>query len=316
MNSRNIKSNLSKKFNEWADSIQDEKVRELVRVHSIITGGAITSLLLGEKPSDYDIYFDNFETTVKVANYYAQKIKSAQKVHVGIGDRKFIYGDDSGQDWETLSLGKHRVWLVIQSVGVAGEQEVEGYRYFETIADPENVNVEQYVEELTGRLEKEGKDPYQPIFSSSNAITLSNRIQVIIRFYGPPEEIHKNFDFEHCKNWWRSKDGHLELTLKALECTLNKQLVYSGSKYPLASMFRLRKFLSKDWYINVADMLKIGYQISELDLNDIETLEDQLTGVDAAYFTSLIKYLRDEKEKDPSFNMGFNYLSKILEKVF
>jgi hypothetical protein len=184
------------------------------------------------------------------------------------------------------------------------------------ISDPNNVDVEKFVEELSGKIEHDKKETYQPVFSSSNAISLSGKIQIITRFYGPIEKIHKNFDFQHCKNWWRSSDGYLELDKEALLCTLNKQLIYKGSNYPLASMFRIRKFMQKGWYINVSDMLKIGYQISELDLTNFEVLEDQLTGVDVAYFHSLIKHLQELKEKDPQFNMGFHYLSEVLEKVF
>ena len=74
--------------------------------------------------------------------------------------------------------------------------------------------------------------------------------------------------------------------------------------------------MQKGWYINAGDMLKIGYQIAELNLNDLDVLQDQLIGVDVAYFHSLLQHLKELKEKDPKFNMGFNYLSTVLEKVF
>lgn len=324
MNRRNIKSNISKKFNEWVASIQDTELQKRVKEHSWVTGGAITSLLMGDKPSDYDIYFDDFTTTVLVTQYYAKRIKSSVPVYVAVGEFKHIIPNTANEDYiqnvfVDLALVEQktpRIWLVIKSAGIAGEKEAEDYQYFETIANPENVDVEKYIEELTGKIEKDGKELYQPVFSSSNAISLSGRIQLIVRFYGSIEKIHENFDFQHCKNWWRSSDGYLHLDTEALECTINKQLVYKGSHYPLASMFRIRKFMQKGWYINVADMLKIGYQISSLDLTDIKVLEDQLTGVDVAYFNSLIKHLREQKEKDPNFSMGFHYLSEVLEKVF
>jgi len=317
MNSRNIKANLRKKHNEWLESIEDKEVKELAKKNSIITGGAITSLLLGDKPSDYDIYFLNFETTVKVAEYYAKRIKSNEKVYVGIGPNKYLYPGEKGQDWANLELAKNRVWLVVKSSGIAGSDETEGYAYFETIANPENVDIENYVDELVGKLEKEdGKKLYQPVFCSSNAISLSGKIQIILRFWGDVEEIHQNFDFIHCTNYWTSNTGYLHLTKESLEATINKQLIYKGSKYPLASMFRIRKFMQKGWYINAGDMLKIGYQIAELDLNDLEVLQDQLIGVDVAYFHSLLLHLKELKEKDPNFNMGFNYLSTVLERVF
>jgi hypothetical protein len=318
MNSRNIKAHLQKKFNEWVESIEDKNLRKTVKEHSMISGGAITSLLLGEKPSDYDIYFDDFKTTYEVVSYYSKRIKSSVPIYVAVGDKHNITKYEHLQHIPTDATNSPRIMLVMRSSGIAGEEPVEGYQYFETIGNPENVDVEQYIEELTGKIEKDkdDKNKYQPIFATSNSITLSNQIQLIIRFYGSRSKIHENFDFEHCKNVWYSKDGSLLLTKEALETTINKQLIYSGSNYPLASMFRIRKFLSKGWYINVADMLKIAYQISELNLKDINILEDQLIGVDVAYFTSLIQHLRELKDKDPDFNMGFHYLSSVLEKAF
>lgn len=49
MRAKTIKSILQKKHNDFVASIEDEKVRELVDKNSIVTGGSIVSMLLGEK---------------------------------------------------------------------------------------------------------------------------------------------------------------------------------------------------------------------------------------------------------------------------
>ena len=72
MNKRRIENRLIKVHREWTDSIQDKKVQALARENCIITGGAITSLLLNEEPKDYDIYFRDRETVLAIANYYAE----------------------------------------------------------------------------------------------------------------------------------------------------------------------------------------------------------------------------------------------------
>jgi len=56
----------------------------------------------------------------------------------------------------------------------------------------------------------------------------------------------------------------------------------------------------------------MAMQISELDLTDINVLEDQLTGVDTAYFLQLIARL---KEKDPE-RVNTAYLCEIIERLF
>jgi hypothetical protein len=56
----------------------------------------------------------------------------------------------------------------------------------------------------------------------------------------------------------------------------------------------------------------MAMQISELDLTDISVLEDQLTGVDTAYFLQLIEKL---KEKDPE-KVNAAYLVEIIDRMF
>lgn len=133
-----------------------------------------------------------------------------------------------------------------------------------------------------------------------------------MRFYGEPEEIHKNYDFIHCTNYWTSWDGNLVLNQPALESLLAKELRYVGSKYPVCSLFRLRKFIQRQWTVNAGQILKIAMQISALDLTDIKVLEDQLTGVDVAFFIDLVDKL---KEKDPE-KVNSAYLVEIVDQLF
>jgi hypothetical protein len=147
---------------------------------------------------------------------------------------------------------------------------------------------------------------------STNAITLSDKIQIVLRFYGEPDEIHKNYDFVHCTNYWSSWDHKLTLHPAALEALLSRELRYVGSKYPICSVFRLRKFIHRGWQINAGQILKMCLQISQLDLGDVRVLEDQLTGVDVAYFVELVEKL---KEKDPE-KVNSAYLVEILDRMF
>jgi hypothetical protein len=153
---------------------------------------------------------------------------------------------------------------------------------------------------------------FRPVFLSSNAITLSDKIQIVLRFYGDPDTIHSNYDFSHCTSYWTSNDGKLVLRPEALESLLSKELRYVGSKYPVCSVVRLRKFINRGWRINAGQILKMAMQISELDLTNISVLEDQLTGVDTAYFLQLIARL---KEKDPD-KVNTAYLVEIIDRIF
>ena len=62
------------------------------------------------------------------------------------------------------------------------------------------------------------------------------------------------------------------------------------------------------------------YQISKLDLDNVSTLEDQLVGVDVAYFMHLITALRSHikatQEKNILFTLSYEYLAEIIDRVF
>jgi hypothetical protein len=91
-----------------------------------------------------------------------------------------------------------------------------------------------------------------------------------------------------------------------------RELRYVGSKYPICSLVRIRKFVQRNWKVNAGQILKIAMQISKLNLEDINVLEDQLTGVDTAYFAQLIEKL---KEKDPA-KVDTAYLVELVDKIF
>jgi len=154
---------------------------------------------------------------------------------------------------------------------------------------------------------------YSVLFLSPNAITLSDRIQIIVRFYGDADAIHENYDFVHCTNYWTSKDdGELVLRPAALEALLTKELRYIGSKYPLCSIIRTRKFIFRGWRINAGQYLKMALQLNELDLLDIPTLQDQLIGVDSAHFIDLLDRI---KEGAPD-KINAAYICEIVDRIF
>ena len=297
MKARIIKAVISKKHKDFLDSIEDLEIRKIFENNAIVTGGAIVSMLLNEKVSDFDYYLTDYDSCKKVAKYYVGRFNRENKgghiATVTDGYNKQDFFDD-------------RVKIYVQSLGVSGfldnqeQSEAIELSGLNELAKPEQ-------EEIT---------KYRPVFLSTNAITLSSKIQIVIRFYGEPEQIHDNYDYIHCTCWWRAKDGHLELPAKALEAILTRELVYSGSKYPLCSIFRARKFIKRGWTINAGQFLKMALQLNEMDLLDVDVLQDQLTGVDSAYFEQVIENIRKRKEEDPNFKFDTQYLIHIINKIF
>jgi len=179
---------------------------------------------------------------------------------------------------------------------------------------------EDIIDELENAQDDDKGNPnggkFHVIFMSSNAITLSDQLQLVIRFFGEPDEIHDNYDFVHCMNYWKSWDGELVLSAGAMESLLTRELRYCGSKYPLCSIIRTRKFLKRGWSINAGQYLKMAMQLNELDLRDIKVLADQLVGVDATYFAQVINEAMKHMEDTDLDRVDNLYVVEIIDKIF
>ena len=305
-----IKKQLREKLDEWVETIKDDEVRKLVKRNTIVTGGSIASMLLGETINDHDVYFRDKETVLAVAKYYVNEFN--EKNNLGLGE-----GVEDGscrprvQEQRITNIrgvAEDRVCIYMKSSGVVGEGQ-EQYQYFEDERFTAN-DVNRFVDSVmtpspTGA-------PYRVVFMSQNAITLANQLQIVIRFYGEPEEIHGNYDFAHAMNYYDYHFDELVLKQEALECLLSRTLVYRGSLYPIASIFRTKKFIERGWRITAGQLLKIMWQISEVDLKDHAVVSEQMCGVDQAYMWQLVKALG---EVDMN-NVDATYIATIIDRIF
>jgi hypothetical protein len=282
MKTKTINQQLTKKINEWLKTIP-EPLRKEIKDSIIVTGGCIVSMLTQTKVNDYDVYISDIDSLFKIMNHYTAKMKSHNIM---------IQAQTKNSDkWEYITgsaTGAVRLRYMIKSVGI--------------VKFPRANN------------KKPGKeDCYMPAVVTDNALSLTNGIQIINRFWGSPEEIHKNFDFVHVTSYWTYKTG-LVTPAEALECILTKELRYRGSLYPLSSIIRIRKFLQRGYTINAGEIVKMALQVSKLNLENIEVLTEQLIGVDSAYFMMFISRLKEEQEKRGSLSM--TYVFELLDEVF
>lgn len=288
MNAKSISKALRGKMDDWVKNIADEKVREIIKENAIITGGAIVSLLQNEPPNDYDVYFKTKESCEAVAAYY---VKEWNAQHTGHVARLKVDGD--------------RIQVYIGSVGALAEK---GQTPIDDESEPD-----------VQRLEEDPpteKPKYHPRYISTNAIALSDKIQIVIRFYGSVEQIHENYDFVHCTCSFDYETGEVNLPSRALEAIINKELFYTGSKYPLCSIIRSRKFIQRGWSINAGQYLKMCLQLNELNLKDLNVFADQLVGVDSAYFSQAIAMIQKRQELDPTFQIDNTYLFEVINRIF
>jgi hypothetical protein len=297
MKVKTINKVIKKKMEDWLSTITDEVLTIEVRENILLSGGSIASMLLKEDINDFDIYIQDHSVLLKLAKHYAKfndltVLDGNNREHyLGLlpPEENYTdkpYGNTSFMAVMYKSLHPGQVKLQIDGAGIAianediEEQKAKGKKYF-------------------------------PIFYSQNAISLSDDIQIVLRFSGTAEQIHESFDFIHATNYWTYKDG-LVTNIRALESLLTKELRYQGSKYPLTSVIRMKKFITRQWTINAGEILKMLFQISDLDLKNPVILEEQLIGVDIAYFSQLINIIRDTKPE----KLTNSYLVQLIDKVF
>lgn len=288
MQKKTINKIIKGAITNWLDSITDLDLRKDIEKSLIVSGGCISSLFLNEKVNDYDIYLSDIKVAERIAEYYTKSYTNIEVLSYSnlnelltrIKDRE---NSAYGHAINNLKPGQVKLFFADKNGGFA-----------------------------PGKKEDESKiSKYTPVFFSANAISLSDDIQIVLRFTGTPAEIHKNYDFVHATAYFTMDTG-VVTHQAALESLLSKTLQYQGSLYPLTSMIRIKKFLKRGWTISAGEMLKIMFQISELDLKNPLVLEEQLVGIDVTYFSKLIDILAWYNKDE----ISSEFLNTIIDKVF
>ena len=309
MNSKNIKRHLKQKLRDWIAHIENDAVTKVIEENTIITGGAMVSLLTGETVHDYDVYFRTKEACIEVAKYYVDKWNDNHP------DKPvtLMWGEELEKQ---LGSDNGAVKCFVKSKGIADEDEQGGNSIAYNFNSTANEDEEMGIISDKPEPEDDGREKYRPRFITSNAITLSDKIQIVTRFYGEVAEIHTNYDFAHCTCAWSSWDNEVFLPQKALECIINKELYYVGSKYPLCSIIRTRKYIERGYHINAGQYVKMCMQLNELCLTDVKVLEEQLTGVDTTYFRVMVEELQKNQEETGSDKVDTTYAMELINKLF
>ena len=164
----------------------------------------------------------------------------------------------------------------------------------------------------------EGKEDYDELSKysvlcySSSAISLKGDIQLVTCTYGEPNKVSGSFDYLHSQGVYDYKADEIIITPEIIDAINRRRLVYTGSRYPIASIIRMRKFVRRGYYINSGQILKISFDINKLNLSDITTLKRQLIGVDVYYFQELL----DRFDKADLETFDTNYLVKLIDGFY
>lgn len=315
MQIKTIEKVIKDKLNEWLATITDEALRVDIQNNLLVSGGSIASMLLNKPVNDYDIYLMDMDVCKRVAEYYRDAFKSDIQILDGRNREQLI--DDYNNS------GRSKIFEIVDAGVVDNGQSIpieQNNSYAISLRNLKEDQIKLYFTDAGGGLavnKDVGKSElnYTPLYFSPNAISLSNNLQIVLRFWGTPEQIHKTFDYIHATNYFTFKDG-LVRNLAAMESILTMQLRYQGSYYPLTSIIRAKKFIKRGFNISAGELLKIMFQISQLDLNNPDVLEEQIIGVDVAYFSKIIDALRNKYATDKGFQLSTDYLNELIDRIF
>ena len=303
MQIKTIEKNIKNKMNEWLSTIEDETLRKDVKDNLLVKGGCIASMLINEPVNDYDVYLMDMDVCKRIALYYTRE----KGISVFDGREKDLLITAYNEEYEEVNYEEGKLAINhnnSHAIALRTLHQDQIKLYFHGSAGLKIV-------------EDSGNEAlnYTPLYYSPNAISLSNEVQIVLRFWGTPEQIDKTFDFVHATNYFTFKDG-LVRNLEAIESILTRRLKYKGSSYPLTSIIRAKKFIKRGFSISAGELLKMMFQISQLDLTDPDVLEEQLIGVDVAYFDLIITALRNKMDSDNTFKISNEYFNGLIDRIF
>lgn len=102
-----------------------------------------------------------------------------------------------------------------------------------------------YKDEVSEWDEKYRDAPVGQKMITENAVTLKNKLQLITKHFGEPQELRKSFDFVHCMPYYDSRDGKLYISREQYDLCVNKLLKVNNQNAVIDR--RIEKFTSKGW---------------------------------------------------------------------
>src|SRR6476619_6082126 len=172
---KTIRTILRNKLKQLEASLP-ENLRELFRKNALITGGAINSMLVGDKVNDFDIYLKTQEAARLIAEHYVTVFNKNKQVAGGIKYQPAVKLDVRRN---IKGVDEPRIVIFMKSAGISGEKQ-EDYSYFEYSQNGGQDFVEsvfnsddpvEQVEETAEviRESKKKRAEFKPLFLTDNA---------------------------------------------------------------------------------------------------------------------------------------------------
>lgn len=138
------------------------------------------------------------------------------------------------------------------------------------------LDTEEHVKQIQTYFEhiKDKKlDKFSVSLITENSINFKDKIQIITKFYGTPEEVVSKFDWAHIKSYYKYPDT-LVINDNVYKLIVEKELIYTGSDYPMSSIMRLKKYIKKGWTVSNTTILHICLDLIEAFRNPVKKFKE------------------------------------------
>ena len=140
------------------------------------------------------------------------------------------------------------------------------------------------------------------------------RVQLIKKLYGQPCDVIDHFDYTICMGAYIPADSKIFLGQNFLYHLSGKELHYNIGKYPLASLWRARKYIEKGFKFPAIELIKLALTINNLNIKNYIDLEEQLEGIDTLFLKDLTDALLKKGDKEFEIGEALAFMDEILVK--
>jgi len=142
------------------------------------------------------------------------------------------------------------------------------------------------------------------------------RVQLIKKLYGEPYKVISGFDFTICMAAYLPAINRIIIGDDFLYHLSGKELHYNIGNYPLASLWRARKYIEKGFKFPATELIKLALKMNEISIKSYRDLKEQLEGIDTLFLRELTDALLKKGDKKFEFEEALVFMEKILtEKV-
>jgi hypothetical protein len=180
---------------------------------------------------------------------------------------------------------------------------------------------EEDLKALQKIIEGEGKERIYAEFVTKNAVSYRIKkelVQLVRCTFAQPRDMLGTFDFTICMASYNPRH-HAEndfifdpLFMPDLAARV---LRYNPGPYPIASLWRMKKFLLRGFNLPAVESIKLALAINNLNLDTYEALKNQLEGIDTSFLKDVTDQLMNKGAETYDFHRAIDFMNEILSRI-